>query len=72
MHQAQFVMGVISGFLSAVDEVVTTAAGDRCLDIIRLTASTARSRARTLVSGLPLQYPGIRTVHRGLGPPFLN
>lgn len=38
MHQAQFVVGVVGGFLSAVDQVVAVTAGDRRLGIIGFAA----------------------------------
>ncbi|SUQ57662.1 hypothetical protein EC841_10163 [Raoultella ornithinolytica] len=44
MHQAQFVVGVIGGILSAVDQVMTPAAGYCRLGIIRFAPGTTRSR----------------------------
>lgn len=44
MHQPQFIMGVIGGFLPSVDQVVATAAGDSRLSIVRLASCAARTR----------------------------
>lgn len=44
MHQAQFVVGEIGGFGSAVDYVMATVAGDSRLSIVRLASCAARTR----------------------------
>lgn len=41
MHQAQFVIGVIGGFLPAINEIVAAVTGDRRLGIVRLASSSA-------------------------------
>ena len=44
MHQAQFVAGVIGGFLSAINEIVASTAGNCSLSIVRLASSSAGTR----------------------------
>lgn len=55
MHQAQFVIGVISCFLSTVDQVVATVASDSRLSIVRLASCAARTRQPVM-----RQYAGFR------------
>lgn len=55
MHQAQFVIGVISCFLPSVDQVVATVAGDSRLSIVRLVSCAARTRQPVM-----RQYAGFR------------
>lgn len=44
MHKAQFVAGVIGGFLSAINEIVASTTGNRSLSIVRLASYAARTR----------------------------
>lgn len=44
MHQAQLIAGVIGGFLSAIDEIVASTAGNCPLGIVRLASSSAGTR----------------------------
>lgn len=55
MHQAQFVMGVIGGFLPAINEIVAAVTGDRRLGIVRLASSSAGA-SQTVMR----QYAGFR------------
>lgn len=55
MHQAQFVAGEIGGFLSAINEVVASTAGNRSLGIVRLASSSAGTRQAVM-----RQYAGFR------------
>lgn len=55
MHQAQFLMGKVVGFLSAVDQVMAAIACYGCLGVVRLTSGTARPRQPVM-----RQYTGFR------------
>ncbi len=65
MHQAQFVAGVIGGFLSAINEIVASTAGNRSLGIVRLASSTAGTR-----QALMRQHAGFRVAIAVPGDPY--
>ncbi len=64
MHQAQFVAGVISGSLSAINEIVASTAGYSALCIVRLTSSSARTRQPVM-----RQHAGFRVAVAVTGDP---
>lgn len=57
-------MGVVGGFLSAVDEIVASIAGDRRLGVIGFAAGTACSRQAVM-----RQYAGVRVAVAVPGDP---
>lgn len=57
-------MGVVGGFLSAVDEIVASIAGDRRLGVIWFAAGTACSR-----QAIMRQYAGVRVAVAVPGDP---
>ena len=72
VHQAQFVVGEIGGFVSAVNYVMAPVAGNRRLSIVRLASCAARTRQAVM-----RQHAGFRVAVavtrialyiRGLGP----
>lgn len=64
MHQAQFVVGEIGDFGSAVDYVMAVTAGDRRLGIIGFAASSARTRQPVMC-----QHAGFRVAVAVPGDP---
>jgi hypothetical protein len=65
MHQAQFLMGEVGGFLSAVDEIVASTAGYSALCIVRLASSSAGTRQAVMS-----QYAGFRIAIAIPGDPY--
>ena len=64
VHQAQFVVGEIGGFSSAVDNVMAPVAGDRRLSIVRLASCAARTRQAVM-----RQHAGFRVAVAVTGDP---
>lgn len=65
MHQAQFVAGVIGGFLSAIDEIVASITGNSRLGIVRLASSSAGTR-----QAIMRQYASFRIAIAVPGDPY--